>query len=113
MLIDRPGAPVYLLRARTRLDTYGDPVEDWDDPERILIPGAVIQSVASTEEGGDLTHTRNLFCRGALDVTAEDRIEAEGQVWRVDGDARVRHGLSVGTYTRLRLSHPERRVPNG
>lgn len=110
MLIDRPGGAVYLLRARRTLDTYGDPVEDWSDPERILIPGAVVQSFSTTEaEDGALEHARQLFFRGSMDIKAEDRIEAEGLIWRIDGDHRVRHGLSVGTYTRLKLTHPERR----
>lgn len=107
-----PPGKVYRLRPGVRLDSYGDPVgDDWDAAERVLLPGAVIQSPSVTEApDAALTGARQLFAPGALDLKAEDRIETEaGEVWRVEGDARVRHGLAMGTFTTAKLARVERR----
>lgn len=109
MLLQR-GSVVYRLRPSVRLDTYGDPIEDWEHPERMRLRGAVVQSGTRAEDPDRLLPSqRNLFCPGKLDVSAEDRIEIDGEQWDVVGGPRIRHGLAMGTYTLVKLERSERR----
>ncbi|UDL14616.1 head-to-tail stopper [Arthrobacter phage KeAlii] len=98
---------VYRLRAGTTTDSYGDPVESWDNPQRTLLRGATVQNEKTTEEDGQARRVIRsefvLFAPGAVDLTSDDRIEAEGRIWRVDGDPVVRRGLASTVYTTASL----------
>lgn len=103
---------VYRLRPGVKLDSYGDPVEDLDNPERERLVGAYVQSGQLMEDPDRLlAGQRKLFAPGSHDLKAEDLIEVDGELWRVEGDARIRHGLAMGTYTAAILSKPSRRYP--
>ncbi|USL85082.1 head closure [Arthrobacter phage SWEP2] len=104
MLLSLPtSTPVYRLRATVGQDSYGDPVESWDTPQRTRLRGASVQDVSVVEdEGVDrrlIRGERVLFVRDHADVTAEDRIEYRGEVWRVAGDPVVKRGLASPVYT--------------
>jgi len=103
--------PVYRLRASQGVDSYGDPVEDWDRPERVLLPGAVVQEPTTEEEEAPgkrvTTGERVLYAPRALDLDEGDRVEVEGEVWRVEGRPKVRRGLAMGVYTSATLSRSE------
>lgn len=108
LLTDYRRAPsVYRLRPGTVTDSYGDPVESWTTPDRVLLRGATVQSVSVVEDEGTARHVirgeKSLYAPGAVDLTAEDRIECDGQIWRVDGDPVVRRGLASTVYTTASL----------
>lgn len=95
--------PVYRLRAGLAQDSYGDPVESWDVPERVRLRGASVQDV-SVAEGEGVTRRVirrewTLFAPGAVELTADDRVEYDGDVWRVDGDPATKRGLGSAVYT--------------
>ncbi|AYN58490.1 head closure Hc1 [Arthrobacter phage Liebe] len=95
--------PVYRLRAGTTTDSYGDPVESWDAPDRVRLRGASVQDVTVAEGEGVarrvIRREWTLFAPGAVDLTADDRVEYEGDVWRVDGDPATKRGLGSAVYT--------------
>jgi hypothetical protein len=99
--------PVYRLRAGVAVDSYGDPVESWDAPERVRLKGASVQNVSVIEEEGTARHIirgrKTLYAPGRVDLTAHDRIEAGGEVWKVAGDPVVRAGLASCVYTTAEL----------
>jgi hypothetical protein len=100
--------PVYRLRATEQTDSYGDLVaDDWNDPSRVVLNRAELQSPASTETEGATGTTnsseRVLFVLGTPDLLSTDRIEVDGEVWRVDGTPRVRRGLATTVYTTAKL----------
>ena len=101
------GEKVYRLRAGEALDSYNDPIESWDTPDRLLLRGADVQAPGSTEAesptGTTTTAERVLFVPGAPDVRENDRIEVGSQVWRVDGIPAVRRGLAMSVYTTANL----------
>jgi hypothetical protein len=104
------GTPVYRLRATTSLDSYGDPAEDWAAPSRVVLPGAVLQRAGRTEDaerdgaaGSMVTVDKAVFVPGRPDLAYTDRIEAEGLVYRVEGEPRVVASLGSGVYTTARL----------
>ncbi|WVX87998.1 head-to-tail stopper [Arthrobacter phage TforTroy] len=103
----RRAPSVYRLAPGTTYDSYGDPVESWDTPERTLLRGAVVQDVSVVEEEGVARHVlqgqKRLYAPGRLPVTAADRIEVDGEVWEVDGDPVVREGLASTVYTTAAL----------
>lgn len=104
MLLTLPNSePVYRLRATVGQDSYGDPVESWDTPQRTRLRGASVQDVSVVEdEGVDRRLVRGervLFVRGAADLTEDDRIEYRAEVWRVAGDPFVKRGLASAVYT--------------
>lgn len=103
----RRAPSVYRLRPGTKLDSYGDPVESWDTPERTLLRGASVQSVSVVEEEGTVRHVlrgeKTLYAPGDVDLTANDRIEVDGEIWRVDGDPVTRAGLASTVYTTAAL----------
>ncbi|QOP65139.1 head closure Hc1 [Arthrobacter phage Phives] len=103
----RRAPSVYRLRPGTKLDSYGDPVESWDTPERVLLRGASVQSVSVVEEEGVARHItrgqKTLYAPGAVDLTASDRVEVAGEVWQVDGDPVTRSGLASTVYTTAAL----------
>lgn len=110
MLMNRPQV-VFRVRPGVKLDSYGEPVEDWTNAERTRMAAIYVQSGSSAEDPDKLlAGQRKLFVRGAVDLKAEDRIEIDGELWRVEGDARVRHGLAMGTFTAATLSRPVRRA---
>lgn len=102
------GSSVYRLRPGTALDSDGDPVESWDSPDRLKLVGAEIQDVSTIEEEGAakriLQGEKTLFVRRLVDVKAEDRIELDGNQWRVNGDPVKRSGLASGSYTKAALT---------
>ena len=110
MILTAPAyAPVVTrLRAGATTDSYGDPVESWDTPERFVLRGASVQDVSVVEEDGVtrrvLRGVRTLYVPGAADLTAEDRVEVSGEVWTVDGKPEVRRGLASSVYTTARLA---------
>lgn len=108
MLLSLSKPPVYRVRAATGTDSYGDPFEDWDLPERVRLKGAYLQDVETLEEESPsrrvIRGERALFVPGAVDLVAADRIEAEGQVWEVAGDPSVKRGLASAVYTAATLT---------
>lgn len=108
MILSTPAPPIYRLRATATTDSYGDPVESWTTPERVLLKGAHVQVATTNEVDGDDRHIirgeKTLFVPGAVDLTENDRIEVEGLVWRVNGVPVVRRGLGSLTYTTANLT---------
>lgn len=110
MLLTPPlsSPPVYRLRPGSGTDSYGDPVQSWDVPDRVRLRGASVQDVSVVEDEGVakriLRGERTLFVRGAADLTADDRIEYEAEVWRVNGDPTIKRGLGSAVYTVCALS---------
>lgn len=114
MIFNATRAPkVYRIRAARSLDSYGDPVDDWDNPVRERLPRAILQAPSSVEVDGTgkrlVTGERSLYAPYPLDLTAEDRIEVGGEVWRVDGDPIIRQGFAMGVYTTATLVRADRR----
>ena len=104
MLMGRlPTPPVYRLRPSAGSDSYGDPVESWANPQRTLLPRAQVQVPTSTLPES-LQTDRVLHVPGTADVTARDRIEYDGAIWRIEGTPIVRRGLASGVYTTAPLS---------
>src|SRR4051812_11141143 len=102
-------APVSRLRAKVAADSYGDPTEDWTAPDRLRLKGASVRAVASREDGGLVRDERLVLVPGFADLTAADRVEADGEVWGgVDGGPLVRRGLASGTTTTATLRRVER-----
>jgi hypothetical protein len=99
---------VYRLRAGTTTDSYGDPVEDWSNPERTPLPGASVQFVEAVEEDGVIRYIRQdervLFAPGAPEITREDRIEVDGEIWRVHGTPNYRRGLASTAFVTVALT---------
>ncbi|WGH21358.1 head-to-tail stopper [Arthrobacter phage Emotion] len=95
--------PVYRLRAGVSEDSYGDPVESWDNPDKVRLKRAVVQHDSSTETETTsrrlMANERVLLAPGRVDLTAEDRIEYLGESWKVQGDPVTRDGLAQGVYT--------------
>lgn len=100
-------SPVYLLLPSKTEDSYGDPVYDWNTPQRIVIPGAEVQR--NTTEDKDLatgTQTDRLgkmiaTGRGPemliyAQVNESSRIEQDGKVWRITGEPNIKQGLING-----------------
>jgi hypothetical protein len=100
-------APLYRLRAGIRLDSDGDPVESWATPERVLLRGAKVQPVSSTEDDGArrlIEGEALLIVPGSPDLKASDRVEIDADQWRVNGTPLVRRGLASGAYTSVALT---------
>lgn len=101
---------VYRLRPGATEDSYGDPVESWDAPERVRLKGATLQDahVYEAETESPVAHIvrgeKALFVPGVADLTEHDRIEVRGEVWRVNGVPTVRHGLGSASYTTAALT---------
>jgi hypothetical protein len=104
-------APVYLLTPGVVTDSYGDPIESWDTPERVRLPGAAVEapgaSGSSTSEVetptlDTLHNSRVLHVPRRLALTSRHRIEAEGSQWHVVGEPLVRVG-ALSTFTRVAL----------
>ena len=95
------------LRATVTTDSYDEPAESWDTPDRLPLRGAEAQGPSSTEtetpSADQVSNTRILFVPGTPDITATDRVEIDSEVWRVDGDPVVHRGLAFGVYTTARL----------
>lgn len=100
--------PVYRLRAGSGTDSYGDPVESWDSPERFKLKGAYAQDVRAEEVDGAVRRIirgeKVLFVPGAADLNENDRVEISGEVWRVNAPPSVRHGLASTVYTTASLT---------
>lgn len=104
----RRAPSVYRLAPGITYDSYGDPVESWDTPTRTLLRGATVQDVSVVEEDGVSRHIlrlqKRLYCPGDPGLTAADRIEVDGEVFKVDGDPTVRFGLASTVYTTAALT---------
>ena len=99
--------PVTRLRAGVTLDSDGDPVESWATPTRVLLRGAKIQPVSSTEDDGArrlIEGEALLMVPGSPDLKATDRVEIDAEQWRVNGVPLVRRGLASGAYTSVALA---------
>lgn len=97
---------VQRLRPGAATDLRGEAVESWDLPERAPLKGATVELVTSTETDGSrhvLRDERTLRFPRAVDLRAEDRVEIDGEVWRVDGEPFVERGLARGVETRASL----------
>jgi len=105
---------VFRLRPGVTLDSDGDPTESWEQPDRLRLPKATVQESSSEDEDGlsqralgskRLTRSgRKVFLPYRADVVANDRVEIDGQVWRVDGNPNPRAGLSTTVYTTVTLA---------
>lgn len=108
-----PGPPVYRLRAVDRVDSVGDTVRDWAEPARDVLKGADVQEVSSREADGTIVRLdgeRRLLIDGPRpDLTATDRIEYLGEVWRIDGEPLTKPALAMATLTVARLIRHETR----
>lgn len=102
---------VYRLKPGAGTDSYGDPVEDWENPVRERLYRATVQEPRTEEidSAGKrvVSGERALYLPYASDLAAEDRIEIDGEVWRVEGRPKVRRGLAMGVYTSATLSRAE------
>ncbi|MFE9335271.1 hypothetical protein [Streptomyces sp. NPDC007063] len=94
---------VVRVRAEPQTDRYGNPSgeRDWQNAERVEITGVSLQPASvdsSAEDGGDrqtiVTRWHLVSQRGRdLDITADDRVEAQGMSFDVDGEiSRYRYG---------------------
>ncbi|QNO12671.1 head-to-tail stopper [Arthrobacter phage Snek] len=110
MLLSSPGpkTPVYRLRAVAALDSYGDPIESWAAPAKTRLFGARVQDTKTDEEDSTgrriVRGEKTLFAPGVADLTEDDRIEYEGQIWRVNGVPSVRRGLGSLSFTTAYLT---------
>ena len=109
MLTNLPSpSPVYRLRATERLDARGEPVRDWQHPDRRVIPGAQIQqdTTGATERGSEITLSvaKTLLVRDGYDLTAGDRVEYLGKVYHLDGEPERVPLLSGGRHLEARLT---------
>lgn len=111
MLLQQKRPPVYRLRATMTEDAYGDPVLSWDPPARSLLKGAYIQAVSSIEEESVtrriMRGEKLLFVPGVADLTEDDRIEQDSEIWRVNGAPEVRRGLASAAFTTAVLARVE------
>ena len=98
---------VYRLRAGSGTDSYGDPVESWTTPERVLLKGAILQDATSEETGAILHSQKLLLVPGKADLTEADRIEHDGEQWRVNGLPTVKTGLASRSFTVASLTRAE------
>lgn len=110
-----PSRPRYVTRLRATVaeDSYGDPVTSWEYSERFPFR-AEVQAVSSTDAEGSarviLRDERALFAPGAPDLRHDDRVEVDGEVWRVDGDPLTfSGGLASPVYTTATLRRFEAR----
>lgn len=107
-------APVYLLVPTETLDSYGDPVLDFVNVTRVIIPGAEIQR--NTTEDKDLATGTQTDRLGKMIATGRgpelsiyrlvdetSRVEQDGKVWRVTGEPNIKQGL-INSNTHLTAS---------
>lgn len=97
---------VVRLRPGTSTDLRGETVESWARPDRAPLKGATVELTSTTEADGTrrvLRDERTLRFPRAVDLRAEDRVEIDGEVWRVDGEPFVERGLARGVETRAAL----------
>ncbi len=113
MLGSIPGPPVYRLRPVESVDSVGDPIRSWDDPEREPLKRATVEEVSSREADGTIVRLdgeRRLLIDGPRpDLTATDRIEYLADVWRIDGDPLTKPALAMETLTVAKLIRHETR----
>lgn len=105
---------VYRVRPGTTTDSDGDSVESWENPDRLRLRNVTLQESSSEDEDGlaqrslgskRLTRSgRKIFVPYAADIVANDRIEIDGQLWRVDGNPNPRRGLATSVYTTVTLA---------
>lgn len=102
MLTGLSGSKAYRLRPAVKEDSYGDSVDDWGDPQRVRIPRADFQEGPNAEREGVrrlLEGEGLLLIVGRFDLTADDRVEVNGDVWRVHAKPLVRKSLATGNLT--------------
>lgn len=105
MLTSSTATIAYRLRAGTKADSYGDLVESWApaDVTRTRIRGASVQPPQTSEvtllTGVKLSADRILLATGRVDLTATDRVEHKGEVYRIDGDPVTLPSLASGVLT--------------
>lgn len=113
MLLTSYSRPAVLrVRPGEKLDSDGDPIADWGDgASRVRIPGARVLAPDTDEDEADSTFSteRRLWAPGRIDLRAEDRIEVDGLIYRVDGDPVPLESLATGVYTAAKLVRHEGR----
>jgi len=115
--------PVYLITPSVKTDSYGDPINDWDNPTLTVIPGADLQhhmTLDKDEADSSTTHrTGTLIATGPrIDVyrlvTDGSRIKQGTEVWRVNGEPNVKVGRMFGnTHLTASLTRTTVEAPNG
>lgn len=118
-------SPVYLLLPTPSTDSYGDPLDDWANPLRIIIPGAEIQR-NTTEDKDVATGTQTdrlgkMIATGRgpemlvySQVTSASRIEQDGKVWRITGEPNIKQGLiNSNTHLTASLTRTTVEAPSG
>lgn len=115
ILTTRKARPAYRLRPSAAVDSYGDPVDGWAAPERTRLRGAQVQDGgidAQTERETPTSRLaegeRLLIVSGLADLTIDDRIEVDGEVWHIQGAPFTRRSLASGVITVARLSRTVR-----
>lgn len=105
-----PRPTVVRLRPTSVPDSYGDPVESWDVPERTVLRGAFTQDRDSLEVTGDgrtrVVTRRVLYAYGDAALTAADRVEVDGVVHLIDGEPAVHRSRTRPVYTSASLVRP-------
>ena len=84
------GETVTRLRAPLVTDRYGNLVRDWEQAERLDIPGCGVAPRTSdeeTEQGrqGVIVGIA-VYAPTGTDITPHDRMEVRGEVWEVVGE---------------------------
>ncbi|NJQ04289.1 hypothetical protein [Streptomyces lonarensis] len=81
------------LRAPETTDTYGNPTRDWSAAGRLEMPGWRVQpmqgsraTAAETIPREGLARMRRCFGPPGADVLTTDRVEWQGETWRIEGD---------------------------
>lgn len=83
---------ITVIRPATRVDRYGDTVEDWDDPVETEVGGCKVNPLAGTEDTGRLDDRAALSRRWSVnappdaDIHAHDRVRFDDTEYQVDGD---------------------------
>jgi hypothetical protein len=107
LLLKTYGKPIYRLRPVMKTNSYGSVSEDWTTPARFRLRGAHAQDVNATEvEGIERRLVRGekfLFVPGRADLNDNDRVEVEGEVWRVEAPPTFREGFASGIFTTATL----------
>jgi head-tail adaptor len=112
VLLHSRSIAAYRLRARVAEDSRGEIRRSWTDPERVKIPRVADFQRRGSRELVDANGDRDLadarlYLVGAFDLEGDDRVEVDGEVWRIDGKPVARRGLGSSTVTSVALMHAE------
>lgn len=79
---------VQILSASIEYD-HGAPVESWDDPETVDLPGCSVQPGDSEEHLGERTDTSivwSVYAPAGAEVSSSNRIKIRNKTYSVDGE---------------------------